>query len=410
MRVAASIEGRAEEWEGTTALAKLPELLRHADASVWVDLTGPSEEQVQQVGALLSLHPLITEDILEGNQRAKIELTDGVVHIVMYDLEYSDEVVITEIDLVLGLGFLLTAHDRTWDPRASHHLRSGVGPMLKHGPDHLLWAISDDLVDSYFPFADRIGDAIDEVLDEVVLTANPDALQRLFHLKRKLIEVRRHVGPVREVFNQLTNRETPLIDPDEIVYFRDIYDHIIRLTDELDNYRELAASTLDVYLTQVNNNLSIIMKRLTGVTVILAGIGAVGGLFGMSEATNAGGFWVVTGCHDPRGDRPCAVPAADRLDLGSRVRLAGPRLGVRVGVGRIGGAAGQRLGDDLGLAGRAPRAFRGLEPQLLGIGGDRVIEIGLATPNLDDLVEEKLIVARPDLDHTAALFGCPGLE
>ena len=167
--------------------------------------------------------------------------------------------------------------------------------MLKHGPDHLLWAISDDLVDSYFPFADRIGDAIDDVLDEVVLTANPDALQRLFHLKRKLIEVRRHVGPVREVFNQLTNRETPLIDPEEIVYFRDIYDHIIRLTDELDNYRELAASTLDVYLTQVNNNLSIIMKRLTGVTVILAGIGAVGGLFGMSEATNAGGFWVVTG-------------------------------------------------------------------------------------------------------------------
>ena len=295
VRVAAVVEGKVEEWEGTTALARLPELQRRADASVWVDLSGPSDEQVQQVGAILALHPLIVEDILEGNQRAKIELTDGVVHIVMFDLEFTDEVVITEIDLVLGLGFLLTAHDRAWDPRASHHLRSGFGPLLSHGPDHLLWAISDDLVDSYFPFADRIGDAIDEVQDEVVLTADPDALQRLFHLKRKLIEVRRHVGPVREVFNQLTNRETPLIDPEEVVYFRDVYDHIIRLTDELDNYRELAAATLDVYLTQVNNNLSIIMKRLTGVTVILAGIGAVGGLFGMSEAHNLGGFWAVTG-------------------------------------------------------------------------------------------------------------------
>ena len=295
MRVAAVVEGKTEEWEGKTALAKLPELLRRSDASVWVDLSGPSDDQVKEVGAILALHPLIVEDILEGNQRAKIELTDGVVHIVMFSLEYTDEVVITEIDLVLGLGFLLTAHDRSWDPRASHHLHSGVGPMLTHGPDHLLWAISDDLVDSYFPFADRLGDAIDEVQDEVVLSANPDALQRLFHLKRKLIEVRRHVGPVREVFNQMTNRETPLIDPEEVVYFRDVYDHIIRLTDELDNYRELAASTLDVYLTQVNNNLSIIMKRLTGVTVILAGIGAVGGLFGMSEAHNLGGFWVVTG-------------------------------------------------------------------------------------------------------------------
>jgi len=295
VRVAAVVEGKTEEWEGKTALAKLPELLRRSDASVWVDLSGPSDDQVKEVGAILALHPLIVEDILEGNQRAKVELTNGVVHIVMYSLEYTDEVVITEIDLVLGLGFLLTAHDRSWDPRTSHHLRSGVGPMLSHGPDHMLWAVCDDLVDSYFPFADRLGDAIDEVQDEVVLTANPDALRRLFDHKRELMEVRRHVGPVREVFNQLTNRETPLIDPDEVVYFRDVYDHIIRLTDELDNYRELAATTLDVYLTQVNNNLSVIMKRLTGVTVILAGIGAVGGLFGMSEAHNLGGFWVVTG-------------------------------------------------------------------------------------------------------------------
>jgi len=296
VRVSAVVNGKVEESEGAKALANLPELLRNSDASVWVDLAGPSDDQVHQVGASLALHPLIVEDILEGNQRAKIELTDGVVHIVLFSLEYiDDEVVITEIDMVLGLGFVLTAHDAAWDPRASHHLRSGVGPMLLHGPDHLLWAICDDVIDSYFPFADRLGDAIDEVQDEVVLTTSPDALQRLFRFKRELIEVRRHVGPVREVFNQLTNRETPLIDADEVVYFRDVYDHIIRLTDELDNYRELAAATLDVYLTQVNNNLSIIMKRLTGVTAILASIGAVGGIFGMSEAHNLGGFWVVTG-------------------------------------------------------------------------------------------------------------------
>ena len=115
-------------------------------------------------------------------------------------------------------------------------------------------------------------------------------------LKRQLIQVRRSISPVREVFNQLTNRDMPLIDENEIVYFRDVYDHLIRLTDELDMYRELAASTLDVYLTQVNNNLSVIMKRLTGVTVILAGIGAVAGIFGMSEANaEVGSFWVVDG-------------------------------------------------------------------------------------------------------------------
>ena len=95
----------------------------------------------------------------------------------------------------------------------------------------------------------------------------PDTLEQLFELKRELIEVRRAASPIREVFNQLTNRDLALIDAEEIVYFRDVYDHVIRLTDEMDNYRELASSTLDVYLTQVNNNLSVIMKRLTGVTV-----------------------------------------------------------------------------------------------------------------------------------------------
>jgi magnesium transporter len=229
-------------------------------------------------------------------------MTDGVVHIVLFSLEYAERVVTTEIDVVLGVGFLLTAHDRTWDPRESHHLRGGAGveAILSHGPDHLLWAICDSIVDNYFPCADLLGDAIDEVQDAVVRLANPEALDRLFSLKRELIDVRRSVGPVREIFNQLTNREMQLIDADEVIYFRDVYDHIIRLSDELDNYRELAAATLDVYLTQVNNNLSVIMKRLTGVTVVVAGIGAVAGIFGMSEAGPAlaggelPGFWIVT--------------------------------------------------------------------------------------------------------------------
>ena len=223
LRVAAVADGKSEEWEGTTALNRLPELLR-SDASVWVDLSGPSDDQVQQVGAALALHPLIVEDILEGNQRAKLELTNGVVHLVLFHLHYADRVIASELDMVLGLGFLLTVHDSEWDPHESHHLGAGTEAVLKHGPDHLLWALCDDVVDGYFPFSDQLGDAIDEVQDEVVLTVSPDALQRLFRLKRELIEVRRHVGPVREVFNQLTNRETPLIDPEEVVYFRDVYD------------------------------------------------------------------------------------------------------------------------------------------------------------------------------------------
>lgn len=295
VRVAAIVDGALRELEGDGAIKALPSLLSQPAASVWIDMAAPSPAQVEGVGRLLGLHPLIVEDILEGNQRAKIETTDGVVHLVLFALDRAQSVAINEIDLVLGLGYLLTVHGAAWEPRHSHHLRSGVAPILARGPDHLLWAIGDDIVDGYFPYADRLGDAIDEVQDAVIAQATPDTLERLFALKRELIEVRRAASPTREVFSQLTNREMTLIDPEEVIFFRDVYDHVIRLTDEMDNYRELASSTLDVYLTQVNNNLSVIMKRLTGVTVILAGIGAVAGIFGMSEAaTEVGGFWLVT--------------------------------------------------------------------------------------------------------------------
>ena len=296
IRIATLSGDHLSEVDGETALARLPSLLAEPDTTVWVDLTAPSPAQVQAIGAALGLHPLIVEDVLEGNQRAKIEITDGVIHIVMFALTHSGKFVASEIDLVLGLGYLLTVHSSEWDPRMTHHLRSGLAAIMAHGPDHLLWALTDDIVDGYFPFVDVMGDEIDEVQDAVIARADPADLERLFGLKRELIEVRRAAAPTREVFNQLTNRENPLIDAQEILYFRDVYDHLIRLTDELDNYRELASSTVDIYLTQVNNNLSTIMKRLTGVTVILAGIGAVAGIFGMSEAAiEAGNFWIVAG-------------------------------------------------------------------------------------------------------------------
>lgn len=285
---------------------------------IWVDLAEPDPALVGRVAQVLGLHPLIAEDVVEGNQRAKVEVTDGLVHVVVFELEAPDLAAASassaataaadghvfvrprEIDLVLGDGFLLSAHPASWDPRSGDHFRSGLEPILAAGPDHLLWAILDGIVDGYFPFADRLEDLIDGLQDQVVDRPDRGTLEQLFALKRDLIAVRRAVTPVREILNQLTNRELTLIDPEEVIYFRDIYDHVIRLADELDTDRELVAATVEIYLSTINNNLSTIMKRLTGVTVILAGIGAIAGVFGMSEAglafsgAEAVGFWLVT--------------------------------------------------------------------------------------------------------------------
>jgi magnesium transporter len=269
-------------------------------AFAWIDLEAPSRGQVAEVARLLDLHPLVAENIGEHNQRAKVDQVEGSVHVVLFVLAYVGEVHTVEVDFVLGERFLISVHDAGWDPAGAPLLRIDVGAYLGRGPDLLLYAIADWIVDDYFPVLDRLADEIDQLQDDVVDTASRWTLEKLFVLKRELIAVRRATSPAREIFNQLTNRDITVIRPPHVVYFRDVYDHLIRVTDELDNYRELVSGTLDVYLSTVNNNLAVIVKRLTGVTVILAGIGALAGVFGMSEAgavfagAEAAGFWIVT--------------------------------------------------------------------------------------------------------------------
>lgn len=268
---------------------------------IWVDVHGNDHGVLTELGDLLDLHPLVVEDIRESNQRAKIELTGDTLHLVMFALEYAGELVAFEYDIAVGERFLLTSHPAEGNcPRTAPFRRRDGAAHLGGGTDYTLWALCDWLVDGYFPVFDRLGDEIDDLEEDIMARPNGMLVQRLFIVRRELMTIRHAVSPQREIFNQLTNRDLRLIRPERIIYFRDVYDHLIRLTDELDSFRELVSTTLDIYLSQVNNNLAEIMKRLTAVTVILAGIGAVAGIFGMSEAglafnfREAAGFWVVS--------------------------------------------------------------------------------------------------------------------
>ncbi len=296
-RIVVWTEGRLVDADGADGLKSL--LDADDGARAWIDLVRPTPDELAAIAEVLGLHPLIVEDIEGRNLRARLQQFDGLIHIVLFALEFVGEAATTEVDIVLGERFLLTAHEPTWDPMASPMLRRGPAIPLGRGPDYLLYALADAIVDGYFPVLDHLADEIDQLQDDVMEGASSWTLRRLFVLKRELIDLRRVISPAREVFNQLTNRDLGIVARPHIVYLRDIYDHLIRVTDELDNFRELVSGTLDVYLSTVNNNLSAIMKRLTGVTVILAGVGAVAGIFGMSEAgaafagSEAAGFWGV---------------------------------------------------------------------------------------------------------------------
>ena len=289
--------GASRTFEG---IDDLKAVLADPASRVWVDVTARPDAPVDAITRLLDLHPLIAADIGERNHRAKVAEVEGAIHIVLFWIAYAGAVTELEVDIVLGARSLLTVHEPDFDPFALPQLRGDGLGLLKRGPDFLLYGITDGIVDAYFPVLDSLEDEIDAIQDDVIARPTTWTLERLFAIKRELIGLRRAISPAREIFNQLTNRDQGLIAPEHIVYFRDVYDHLIRVTDELDTDRELVAGTLEVYLSTVNNNLSTIMKRLTGVTVILAGIGAAAGIFGMSEASAAlstgsgAGFWVIT--------------------------------------------------------------------------------------------------------------------
>lgn len=296
---------RIEHWRdgehySLIGLDALGHSVGESGARHWIDLVDPSPALVEVVSAKLGLHPLVAEDIVERNQRAKLELTGATAHLVVFAVAWERELLVDEIDIVLGSIFLLTVHTSQWDPWRSKHLRDGAGPLLARGTDYLLWALLDDVVDGYYPVFDRLEDAIDDLEDRIVSQPDSDTLDQLFALKRQLVELRHVSSPQREVFNQLTDRTLPFIAAENVLYFRDLYDHAVHLSDEYDAFRDRLSAALSAYLSTVNNGLSLIMKRLTGITVILAGTGAFAGIFGMSEAAAAftpaaePGFWLVT--------------------------------------------------------------------------------------------------------------------
>ena len=290
--------------EGVVVVRTVDEVagcLERPEARVWVDVEDATEETLRRLATTFELHHLVAEDIIERRQRAKLVIWDDMIHVVLFALEHEGELSVAEIDIVLAERFLLTSHPPAWRPtEALEADRRAIDQLMRLGTDMLLYAIIDPIVDGYFPVIDRISDAID-LLEEDVLSGAHDAIvARLFHVRRTLLEVRHLVSPERDILFQLSNREMSLIAEPHRAYFRDVYDHALRVTDELDTHRELASGVLDAYLTSVNNNLSEVMKRLTAITAVLAGVGAAAGIFGMSEAATAIGlphpigFWLVT--------------------------------------------------------------------------------------------------------------------
>jgi magnesium transporter len=258
--------------------------LRDSDEFFWLDLVSPSHGDVELIGELFGIHPLSIEDTQKFGQRPKLDDFENYVFVVFYGADRKDELGLIEVHLFISGSYVITirrAPCSELDALCQHLEQRDQG-----GEQFIVYRIFDALTDSFFPILTSIDDEIDEIEDSIIVEPTDEQLARIFRLKRELVELRRVVTPERDLFARAIDQITllPGLEPTARDYFRDVYDHLIRISDLIDSYRDLLTGAMDVYLSTVSNRLNQVMKQLTVIATIFLPLTFVTGFFGQNFA------------------------------------------------------------------------------------------------------------------------------
>ena len=270
---------------------QLEAALRDPSGTVWVDVEDLDSAHNPEVEALFRnafrFHPLAIEDALKDVHVPRIDDWGDYLYLVVNTLSFhpaTDQLQFHELDLFLGANFLVTYHHEAVEVIDRLHLLVKHKPdqRLKHGPSHILHHILDDVVDHFLPTIEHLDAAIDAAQDEVFDHATSATLRRIFHIKECALKLHRIVTPMREVLNRLARDPYPQVQAEDRVYFRDVYDHLVRVHDIVETLRDLIAGALDTYLSIVSNRTNDIMKVLTLLNVMFLPMTFIAGFFGMN--------------------------------------------------------------------------------------------------------------------------------
>jgi magnesium transporter len=278
-------EGREAAEEAK--VGDLPALLEDQSAIVWVNLTGDDEEEARRVVTdVFHFHPLAVEDCFEEREHPKVESYDGYVYVITHGVapqSKAQHLVTSEIDAFVGKRYLVTYHHKASSAisGALELVKRDAG-ILRRGPASALHLVIDRQTDGIEPVIDDFDDTIAELEDQVMGRPRSHDLRRLLSLRRNLLQLRRWLTRQREVVLRLARNEVPIGTPADAMAFRDVYDHLQRFTDLLENYRELTTSVQDAYLTVTNNRLNEVMKFLTVFTAVLMPLTVITGVYGMN--------------------------------------------------------------------------------------------------------------------------------
>ncbi len=269
---------------------EFPAAIGDPQGLLWIDMEDePAASSEPLLLNTFGFHPLAVDDALQENHVPKVDDWGGYLYLVLHAILFHDDpdngehLDTLELDIFLGPNYVVTAHDkpvaavnRVWDAcgRTDRHLR--------HGADHLTYRLADELVADYMPAVERLEETIDRIEDQAFERQGTAVLQRIFNLKRVLLHLHRIIIPQREVLNRLSRGDFAVVDAEDRVLFRDIYDHLVRLNDINENMRDLLGSVMDIYLSVANNRMNEIVKTLTIITTLFMPITFLTGFFGMN--------------------------------------------------------------------------------------------------------------------------------
>ncbi len=273
--------------ESTQTTERPPEDLSELrDLPCWLDITDPQSDDLQLAADELGLHPLAVEDARHRHQRPKIDQYDDQYFIVFYALEEPSPHVVREVEVSIFVkqNVIVTVHEGDFSARAAVEKRFREGKL--HTTGLLLHAFLDTMVDQYFDIISAVGDRVD-LLESMVIGGDTrdyeTSIRELFELKRDLLRIRHLVAPERDVLNVLVRGDIrELREPGRRAYFQDVYDHIQRVTDEIDTFRELTSNVIDAHLASASNRLNEVVKVLTSIATVLLVLTFVTGFFGQN--------------------------------------------------------------------------------------------------------------------------------
>jgi magnesium transporter len=264
-------------------------LFRDKPTVTWVNVDGVHQtEVIEKLGQCFGFHPLVMEDILNTDQRPKMETYGDYLYIVLKMLYGGDpehRVEGEQVSLILGSNFVISfQEDKEGDVfnPVRERIRNAKGLIRKMGSDYLAYSLIDTIVDHYFLILERLGDQVELLEEELMAHPTDRTILRIQAIRNEIVFVRRVVWPLREVVSSLGRREFSLIKETTEIYLRDVYDHTVQIMDTIETYREVISGMLDLYLSSVSNRLNSVMKVLTIIATIFMPLTFIAGIYGMN--------------------------------------------------------------------------------------------------------------------------------